>query len=129
MPDKTGSKYAFYDASLANTEVHKICFYFAQYSNYPWLSDFFLYSAKFVNSDCETWKDVPNKFSESDHVTLDCGNGEILFNRVSAPELGALGNDWEDFHLKPGQNQIGFAWSDWTENPPSIKMKYREVFL
>lgn len=129
MSGKLGSKYAFYDASLANTEVHKICFYFAQYSNYPWLSDFFLYSAKFVNSDCETWKDVPNKFSESDHVTLDCGNGEILFNRVSTPELGALGNDWEDFHLKPGQNQIGFAWSDWTENPPSIKMKYREVFL
>ena len=45
--------------------------------------------------------------------------------------LGALGNDWEDFYLKKGLNQIGFAFSEWTpsEYAPEFKIKYREVFL
>lgn len=122
-------QYAFYDASFEETEVHKICFYLARYGTSPGLSDLFLYSAKFVNNDCDTWKDIPNKFSDSDQVVVDCEDGEIFFNRLPAPEIGALGNDWEEFCLEPGPNQIGFAYSDWAENAPSVKMKYREVFL
>lgn len=125
----TGQSFSCYDPGIVDTEVHKVCFYFGRYGTRPGLSDLFLYSATFINSDCETWKDVPNKFTESDRLIVNCKTGEVIHNWAPAPDLGALGNDWEDFHLKPGQNQIGFAWSDWTENPPSIKMKYREVFL
>lgn len=129
MDGLIGESFGYHHPDLANTEVHKICFYLARYGSSPGLSDLFLYSAKFVNNDCETWEDVPNKFSESDRLTLNCKNGEILLNRLPAPELGALGNEWEEFYLGPGQNQVGFAYSDWAENPPSAKMKYREVYL
>jgi hypothetical protein len=43
--------------------------------------------------------------------------------------LGALGNDWEDFVLTPGLNQIGIACSEWVENAPAMKVRYRDVFL
>lgn len=74
---------------------------------------------------------MPNKFSANDVVEANCRNGEIYLNGVLTPSLGALGNDWEGFYLKPGFNQIGFSYSDWVtaDYAPSFKVKYREVFL
>ena len=76
-------------------------------------------------------RDIPNKFSADDVVEADCKNAEILLNGTPAPSLGALGNDWEDFYLTPGLNQIGIAYSEWVsaECAPQFKVKYREVFL
>ena len=64
-------------------------------------------------------------------MEADCKEGEIYLNGISSPELCALGNDWEGFYLTPGLNQIGFSYSDWIEAgyEPTIKVRYREVFL
>ena len=64
-------------------------------------------------------------------MTADCRSAEVLLNDDPAPELGAPGNDWETFCLKPGVNQIGTAYSDWVLEAykPTFKMRYREVFL
>ncbi|MBQ8528994.1 MAG: phage tail family protein, partial [Clostridia bacterium] len=61
----------------------------------------------------------------------DCKTGQIFLNGIATPALGALGNDWEDFTLTPGINQIGFSYSEWVEADyaPTFKVKYREVFL
>ena len=64
-------------------------------------------------------------------MTANCRTGEITRNGMPAPELGALGNDWENFYLTPGQNQIGFSYSDWVPAgyAPKMGVKYREVYL
>ena len=108
-----------------------ITFSFEQLSSYPKLSYNGLYWVKFVKNNCDTYKDIPNKFSANDVVVADCKNGKIYLNNTLTPSLGALGNDWEDFYLTPGFNQIGVAYSDWTpsEYAPKFKVRYREVFL
>ena len=137
---KSGSKVTFSiggitktyrDDSLASVKARKITFMFEQYSTTKALSYNGLYWVKFVKNNCNTYKDVPNKFSANDIVVADCKNGEIALNGVLAPELGALGNDWEGFFLTPGLNQIGFAYSGWvaSEYAPKVKVRYREVFL
>ena len=90
-----------------------------------------LYFAKFVKNNCETWREVPNKFSANDVVEADCKSGAVRLNGDLDPSLGALGNDWEDFCLYPGLNVIGFAWSDWVKAgyEPKFKVRYREVYL
>ena len=90
-----------------------------------------LFWIKFVKQYCNTYKDVPNKFGTNDVVKADCKNGEIYLNGTPAPELGALGNDWEEFYLRPGLNQIGMGYSNWVASgyEPSFKLRYREVFL
>lgn len=122
---------AFTDAALATVAAAKVTFMFEQYSTSTALSYNGLYWVKFVKNNCDTWKDVPNKFSANDVVKADCKNGEIYLNGVLAPELGALGNDWEGFFLTPGLNQIGLAYSEWvtSEYAPTFKIRYREVFL
>ena len=121
----------FADSTVADVNVTEITFYFAQYGTKPTLACNGVYWAKFTKDYCETYADIPNKFSSNDVVTADCKNGEIYLNNSSAPSLGALGNDWEEFYLTPGLNQIGFAYSDWVSDAyaPKFKLRYREVYI
>lgn len=126
-----GTTTVFVEDAVKETKVIKATFAFEQYSTSSALTYNGLYWAKFVKNNCNTLKDIPNKFSANDVVEADCSTGEILLNGVSAPSLGALGNDWEDFYLMQGLNQIGTSYSEWVkpEYAPTIKVRYREVFI
>ena len=126
-----GIKKTYRDSDIASIAVTKATFTFSQFGTKTALSYNGLYSAKFVKNNCDTWKNVPNKFSAGDVVEADCRNGDIYLNGVLTPSLGALGNDWEDFVLVPGLNQIGIAYSEWVDAgyAPNMKVRYREVFL
>ena len=122
--------FVYTDDSITDTEVAKITFVFAGYGS-SHLAYNGIYWAKFVKDNCTTWKDIPNKFSANDVLIADCQDGKIYLNGKETPALGALGNDWEEFILTPGLNQIGFAYSEWvpTGYAPTFKVRYREVFL
>lgn len=126
-----GIQKAFKVSAIANTEVHEITFLMGKYASVTPLTYNGLFWAKFISDSCETFRDIPNKFSAGDVVEADCEDGEIYLNDARAPELGALGNDWETFYLEPGTNQIGVVWSDWVPagSAPNCKIRYREVFL
>lgn len=121
----------FSNSAIKNVQAAKITFAFESYSSSAPLAFNGLSSVKFVKNNCATWKDVPNKFSANDIVIADCNSGNITLNGNLAPDLGALGNDWENFYLTPGLNQIGYSYSEWVtaEYAPKIKIRYREVFL
>lgn len=123
--------YAFDDEAIKDVAVTNVTFTFSKYSGKATLSHNGLCWAKFVKNNCDTWKNIPNKFSANDVIEADCRTGEIRLNGLDAAAYGALGNDWEGFCLTPGLNRIGFAYSDWVakEYAPSFKVKYREVFL
>jgi predicted phage tail component-like protein len=124
-------KRQYTDNSLKDTKATSVTFMFYKHSSRNVLAYNGLYWAKFVKNNCTTSRDIPNKFSANDVLTADCKTGEIHLNGVLSPELGALGNDWEEFYLVPGFNQIGIAYSDWVKSgyEPSMKVRYREVFL
>lgn len=75
------------------------------------------------------WEDVPNKFANGDVIEADCSEAKISVNDVITDKLGALGNDWEDFVLSPGPNQIKCLWSSWASTKPEFKIKYRNVYI
>lgn len=126
-----GIKRSFTNSAIENLVVKEATFTFTQWGTKTPLSFNGIYNVKFVKNNCDTWRDVPNKFSANDIITANCKNGEILLNDAPTPEYGALGNDWEEFYLRPGLNQIGVAYSDWVDAgyEPTFKMRYREVFL
>lgn len=126
-----GVKKVFTDEEIADVAVNEITLTMTKFGSKTPLSYNGLYWVKFVKNNCETWKDIPNKFSTGDTIEADCKTGDIYFNGVRSPEYGALGNDWEDFYLTPGLNQIGFSFSDWVAEgfEPKCKIRYREVFL
>lgn len=121
----------FTDNAIKTTVVTQITFGIYKYGTLNPVMCNGLYWAKFVKVNVNQWRDAPNKFSTDDVLTADCRSAEVLLNDDPAPELGAPGNDWETFCLKPGVNQIGTAYSDWVLEAykPTFKMRYREVFL
>lgn len=127
----TGATVSYKDDAITDSKATKVIFAFEAYGTKPPLTYNGIYWAKLVKNNCDNIKDIPNKFTANDILTADCRNGEIILNGVAAPELGALGNDWEEFYLEPGLNQIGFAYSAWVadEHAPQVKIRYREVFL
>ena len=127
-----GYSFTCYDAGFDTEKATETTFMFACYGgNVSPLAYNGVTTVKFVKNNCTAYKDIPNKFSGSDIVKANCRTGEILLNGLSKSDLGALGNDWEHFYLKPGVNQIGVSYSDWLadEYAPTLKMRYREVFL
>jgi hypothetical protein len=129
---KVAGKYKLYsDPEIADIPITEITCTFTRFGDKPALKYNGLSWVKFVQEQCEVYRDVPNKFSTNDVVEADCNTGEIFHNGAAAPILGALGNDWEDFCLTPGINHIGFSYSEWVDAAyaPAFKVKYREVFL
>lgn len=126
-----GIKRTYRDSAITESVVTKFTMTLSKWASYTPLSYNGVFWVKFVKNNCKTWRDVPNKFSANDVVVADCSTGKIYLNDAETPHLGALGNDWEEFYLRPGLNQIGVAYSDWVEDAyaPTFKMRYREVFL
>lgn len=69
-----------------------------------------------------------NTFAADDIVVAKCEDASIFVNNKQKDTLGAIGNEWESFYLKPGDNQIGVLTSDWAQTP-DIEMIIREVWL
>lgn len=124
-------KESFTLPDIETLKVKQVHITATKYGSYSALEYNGIMWVKFVKNNCTTWRDILNKFSTGDVVQADCKHGEIYLNEASAPEFGALGNDWEEFYLTPGINQIGVAFSEWVTAgyEPTFKMRYREVFL
>lgn len=69
-----------------------------------------------------------NTFAAGDIVVAKCEDASIFVNNKQKDILGAIGNEWESFYLKPGDNQIGVLASGWAKTP-DVEMIIREVWL
>lgn len=122
-----GQKIEITDPAIKDMEAVEVGICLAQWSN----NKSFLNTVdwiRFTSHSVAKWVDVPNKMAAGDVLLADCKTAGITLNGISHPEFGALGNEWEDFCLKPGVNQIQCQQSDWGKIP-EYKLRYREVFL
>lgn len=117
-------------SNLEGLVCRRVSFIFRRVAHEP-LSHLGVSEIKYIRHNCNNIKDIPNKFVANDVLKVDCRTGEILLNEIQSPALGALGNDWEEFFLEPGINQMQCVHSDWVtdEYAPKVRMRYREVFL
>ena len=147
-----GLTFSYNQQSLANVVANKISFYFAQWGSVPAISYNGIYSCSFISDSVtktkttETWEtlteilEVQNTFTTNDLLVADCSDGSVrLTNSLltegqdggERPDLGALGNDWEQFTLEKGTNQITTAYSDWVPDAyrPTFSLTYRKRYL
>ena len=147
--------YTFSQSAYDTKPVHKVTFYFGKYKTKEALYVNGVYGCTFKSNSVKKtttsteivdqkteivqWLDETNTFTTNDVLEVEtasatCSLGDIKddeFVGVARPDLGALGNEWEEFCLMPGMNQIGFSYSDWVDSQyaPTPSVKYREVFL
>ena len=155
-----GLTYTYTDKALASLVAKKISFYMAQWGNKPALERLGVYTCTFTDNAVQYTVptttttenisyltniiDVVNTFGTNDVLIADCQSATVRLQSASdeteeeeqalgneRPDLGALGNDWEQFTLVQGENAVTTMYSDWVadEYKPTFKLRYRERFL
>lgn len=117
--DFGGKSYTFYDSAISSVEAHEIDIYLGGYSDYAKMSTLYVGTTSVI--------DAPEAIAAGNVVKANCGTAEITVDDVLANDLGAIGNDWDDFCLKPGPNRI-HCTSNLTSGIEYC-IKYREVYL
>lgn len=155
-----GYTFTYTDNALANVVAGKVSFYFGQWANKPALERLGVYYVNFDDNSVKYTVpttttttnisyltniiDVENTFGTNDVLIARCQDGTVWLGGATEetdeeeqslgterPDLGALGNDWEQFTLDKGSNAIGTMYSDWVADAykPTFKLRYRERFL
>lgn len=96
-----------------------------------------LHSCAMIAKAGVPFAEIPNVFTAGDVVEADCNDANVTLYRAGSleghlePQYGALGNDWEDFVLKPGSNVIRVVWSDWVNinYKPLVQIIFNKVYL
>jgi predicted phage tail component-like protein len=127
LPDRT-----FKDSDIELTPVYDVVFtYTGSFHTNA------LRSASLIRKAGVPFAEIPNVFTAGDIVEADCNNANVYLYRNGSleghlePQYGALGNDWEDFEIKVGQNIIRAVWSDWVDPnyKPVVKILFNEVYI
>ena len=127
-----GTYYQFTMPAIENLKCAKIQVTLAQWGERnltdQYVANNYIRALDFQKLKVTKHKDDPNKFKNGNILTVNCNNAAVYLNGIRDPSLGALGNDWDNFYLSPGHNEITFRHSSFA-NKPTVKLKYREVFL
>lgn len=128
-----GGYHSFNFPELKDKEAVKIQVMFGQYGDRNLTNQYvtrnYIRKIDFSKMQVDKWRNVPNKFSNREVITINTANGEIIDKGIPNPSLGSIANEWESFYLKPGINQINCLNSKWVTTEPNFKIKYREVYL
>lgn len=127
-------------ADIEDTAARNISMHFGQKGTVAALNTNAVSSLKCTRKGGPLFTDYQNTFTSGDVVEADCGDATVTLYRANTeagegqlvPQYGALGNDWEDFEIKPNSsNTIAVTWSPWvnTSYKPMLKILYNEVFL
>lgn len=127
---RIGSKiFSFSNTAIETAKVAKCGIFMGQNGASTALAANCVYQATIISHQVESHQAIPNKIQSGDVIEVETRSGTIYVNGVPAEDLGALGNDYETFTLKPGLNVIGFTCSDWASDDPTYKVRYKEAFI
>lgn len=119
--------------TISNKYANEVVFFFGQQKTNTALATNRLYNCTMELFSYTYKGDIQNAFLPGQILTVDTAKAEVFLDSgdstTPANELGALGNDWEDFALMPGANLIGAEYSTFTTTPPTATMYYRKVYL
>lgn len=112
---------------LKDIEVTDVVYYIGIPVNGTALSHMKLTHSTLRKDKVKKIADIKNMFGENDTLTIDTASGAVALNG-SEIQLGAFGNDWEEFYLEPGENKIKCIYSDWAQ-APTFKITNQEAYL
>lgn len=115
--------------SVRDAEVTDIVYYIGVPISGTPLTRMYLTRSTLRKDNVDKIRDIKNVFGEDDILTIDTSKGRASVNGIEIFGLGALGNEYEAFTLKPGKNKIQCINSDWVKNPVEYTIKWRDAYL
>lgn len=112
--------------SMVNNRAYKIVFGFYRYAASPPFDFNGLRSVRFTKKYNEESELETVPFRTAQTLVADASSCEVTLDDLSRPDLGALGNDWEQMCLVPGINEISTAFSQRPENAVKVMRRCRD---
>ena len=81
----------------------------------------------FQKMNVEKWRDVPNRYSSGDVVTIDGGTTKVYRNGMNITGDEITGSKY--FLAPPGVTDVEFYCSDFCDPPPAVDVFIREAYL
>lgn len=123
-----GQTWSFKNDAYEDLEAAEVMLYTAAHASAAVTDHAAYFYVHFRKDAVDVTEDIPNAFMPDDVVEIDTGFGSISVNGTDSPDIGAIGNQWEDFVLAPGTNTIICTASTWVTDD-DYTMRYREVYL
>lgn len=124
-----GKDYTYSFPTQKDRKAAKVTWYMGGLKGYTKVTEQALRSWAFRFDQVDKTEDIQNQFSSGRILEVDTSNGDVLYNGMSDPSLGAIGNQWEDFVIRPkSSNTIICTASSWATTP-KYWMTYREAWL
>lgn len=128
-----GTTKSYSDSSISDLIVNEVTMFFGKWKSSAVINANYITNCKLQRHAYSSKGDIENTFQPGDVLTVKTEDASVYLDsgeaQDPAPYLGALGNDWEDFVLTPGNNEIEIDYSDFATTAPEFELRYRERFL
>lgn len=87
----------------------------------------YLREITFQKMHVEKWRDVPNRYPEGSRIFIDGEAAKVYVNGMADMGDEMVGTKY--FHVPPGETKVQFYHSGFSDPPPTITARIREVYL
>lgn len=126
-----GSYIPYVDSAVKDMICTKIQVAFTQYFGRnlgdQYVTRNYLRVLSFQKMNVEKWRDVPNRYSSGDVVTIDGGTTKVYRNGMNITGDEITGSKY--FLAPPGVTDVEFYCSDFCDPPPAVDVFIREAYL
>lgn len=127
----SGSYIPYVDSAVKDMICTKIQVAFTQYFGRnlgdQYVTRNYLRVLSFQKMNVEKWRDVPNRYSSGDVVTIDGGTTKVYRNGMNITGDEITGSKY--FLAPPGVTDVEFHCSDFCDPPPAVDVFIREAYL
>ena len=126
----SGRYYAVNVPALADKKVTKVSIALANYdrrAGVNYVTHNAVQKLQIRKLKVDKWRDVPNRFGAGSELVVDTESAAISLNGMPANDEAV--NPPLFAPLKPGDNQIEFYQSDWSQSTPEITVEWKERYL
>lgn len=122
-----GEVRSFTVPEMKDIEVTEISIFIGVWGSGEGIGENHVYSIEFTSHSVDAQRDVPNRFQAGSVVQINGENTKVYVDGVASAGHEATGTDY--FKVPPGTTEVQFYYSDFSNPPPTIKAKIREVYL
>ena len=126
-----GSYIPYVDTAVKDLVCAKIQVAFSQYYGRnlgdQYVTRNYLRVLSFQKMNVEKWRDVPNRYSAGDVITIDGETTKVYRNGMNITGDEITGSKY--FLAPPGVTDVEFCYSDFCDPPPTVEASIREAYI
>lgn len=126
-----GQYFTYTLPEIKNMECKKVQIWIGQWGNRNLSNQYvtrnYVKHFSFTKNNVEKYRDIPNRYSAGDRIYIEGNSASVYVNGMKRNSDEILGSEY--FLAPPGETEIQFSYSTFSDPAPTITAKIREAWL